>query len=147
MHPVTAKQFIIARVLSEADAEQVTLSEVEKKMLQFTEVGPSLPDIYEVQAEFERDCDSDEYEAKIAGLLRRARERDEQGSGRDQDWKDALDALKDEDHYLLVMAYGAFPEYRKLILPTHRLRDYAIYVAIAIALVLSLIGISVWVNK
>jgi hypothetical protein len=30
-------------------------------MLYFTEVHPSLPDIYEVNAEFERSYDTDEY--------------------------------------------------------------------------------------
>ena len=76
MEPTAAKQFLISRVIEEAGVEQVSLSEVEKKMLYFTEVHPSLPDIYEVNTEFERDYDSDEYEAKIAGLLKNARDRD-----------------------------------------------------------------------
>src|ERR1017187_9739998 len=93
-----AKQFLISRVIEEARMEQVSLSEIEKKMLYFTEVQPSLPNIYEINAEFERDYDSDEYEAKIAGLLRNARGRDRHSSPtREQEWRDALDALKNED--------------------------------------------------
>lgn len=42
MDSVRAKQFLISRVLEEADLEKVHLSEVEKKMLYFTEVHPSL---------------------------------------------------------------------------------------------------------
>ena len=46
METTAAKQFLISRVIEEAKLEQVGLSEVERKMLYFTEVHPSLPDIY-----------------------------------------------------------------------------------------------------
>src|SRR5580704_11533994 len=105
----TAKQFLISKVIEQAESEHVQLSDVEKKMLYFTEVHPSLPDIYEINAEFERDYNSDEYEAKIAGLLRNARRRDGESSpSQELEWKDALDALKKEDHYILVLLYCAF---------------------------------------
>jgi hypothetical protein len=139
MNPVAAKQFLIARILEEADLEHVHLSDVEKKMLYFTEVHPSLPDIYEINVEFERDYDSDEYEAKVVSLLKRARDR-----GPEQEWSDAIDALKQEDHYILVMVYCAFPEYRKALRPTHHVRDYIIYIAVGIAVVLVCIGMAVW---
>jgi ribosomal protein L11 methylase PrmA len=103
MDATSAKQFLISKVIEEAELGRVSLSEIEKKMLYFTEVHPSLPDIYEVNAAFERDYDSDEYEAKIAKLLKNARDRDNHSSpNREQDWIDALDALKKEDHYILV---------------------------------------------
>ncbi len=70
-------------------------------MLYFTEVGPSLPDIYEVNAEFERTFDSNEHESKIANLLKSACDRDRNASpSREQPWKDALQALRKEDHYI-----------------------------------------------
>jgi hypothetical protein len=145
MNSVAAKQFLIARILEEAELEHVHLSDVEKKMLYFTEVHPSLPDIYEINAEFERDYDSDEYEGKVAGLLKKARGRDNSSSSiREQEWNDAIDALKEEDHYILVMAYCAFPEYRKVLRPTHRVRDYIIYIAVGIAVVLVCIGMAIW---
>jgi hypothetical protein len=145
MDAIAAKQFFISKVIAEAEFEQVKLSEVEKKMLYFTEVHPSLPDIYEVNSEFEREYDSDEYEAKIARILKNARDRERRSEpSRDQTWNDALNALKHEDHYILVLIYRAFPEYRKSLLPTHRARDYMIYIAIGIALVLAIIGIADW---
>jgi hypothetical protein len=61
MNAVAAKAFLIARVIEEAELQQVLLSDVEKKMLYFTEVHPSLPDIYEINAEFERNYDAAEY--------------------------------------------------------------------------------------
>ena len=145
MESTAAKQFFISKAIAEAEFEHVKLSEVEKKMLYFTEAHPSLPDIYEVNAEFERDYDSDEYEAKIAGLLKNARDRDSRSyPDWEQEWKDALEVLKKEDHYILVLLYCAFPEYRKSLLPTHRVRDYLIYIAIGIAVVLVAIGIAIW---
>ena len=144
MESTAAKQFLISRVIDEAEVEQVNLSEVEKKMLYFTEVSPSLPDIYEVNAEFERNYNSDEYEAKVVSLLKKALDRDRhESSSQEQTWKDALDALRKQDHYILVMVYCAFPEYRKSLVPTNRLRDYIVYIAIGIAGVFACIGIAV----
>jgi hypothetical protein len=144
MDSTAAKQFLISKVLEEFDHEHVSLSDVERKMLYFTEVGPSLPDIYEVNAEFERTYDSNEYESKIAHLLKSARDRDRNSSlSREQPWKDALRALRKEDHYILVMtsqAFGAASTARG----QNRLRDFLAYVAIGIGLVLALFLISMW---
>lgn len=145
MDSITAKQFLISKVVEQAELEHVPFSDVERKMLYFTEIHPTLPDIYEVNAEFERDYDADEYEVKVAGLLRRVRDRDRtQSTVHAQQWEDAIDALKKEDHYILVMVYSAFAEYRKSIVPTHRVRDYVIYVAIGIGLVLVLVAVAQW---
>ncbi|HEY4903041.1 MAG TPA: hypothetical protein VIH89_06165 [Candidatus Sulfotelmatobacter sp.] len=145
MDPITAKTFLISRVIEEAATEQVNLSDVEKKMLHFTEVHPSLPDIHEVNTAFERDYNSDQYETKIRRLLKNARKRDSHlSSDKKQMWDDALNALKSEDHYILVMVYRAFPEYHNLLMPTHRVRDYLLYTAIGIALVFLLIGFAMW---
>jgi hypothetical protein len=145
MDSVTAKQFLISRVVQQAESERAPLSEVERKMLYFTEVHPSLPDIYEVNAEFEKSYDADEYENKVTGLLKRASDYDQKQSDiQGLQWRDAIDALKHEDHYILVMIYRAFPEYRKAILPTHRVRDYLIYVAVGVGLVLLIIAVATW---
>src|SRR5882762_5952879 len=70
MNPADAKQFIIARLIAEAEVEQVNLSEVEKKMLQFTEAERATQDMAEAVAEFERSCDCDEYQSKVISLLK-----------------------------------------------------------------------------
>jgi predicted dithiol-disulfide oxidoreductase (DUF899 family) len=73
-------------------------------MLYFTETGWTLPDMKEVSAEFDRDYDQDEYEAKIAGLiqsyLRRTQTENEEEW---DDWTKAAEKLAEEDHYLTVM--------------------------------------------
>ncbi len=115
------------------------------KMLYFSEVHPSRPDISDVNAEFEKGYDADEYENKITALLKNARDRDKRQSDmQGQQWRDAIDALKHEDHYLLVMADRAFPKDRKAILPTHRVRDYVIYIAVGLTVVFIAILAAIW---
>ncbi len=99
-----AKDFLISQIVEEAERENVPLSEVERKMLYFTETEETLPDIYEVNAQFESEYDDSEYEKKIAGLLRNAfrRNRKESVEG-ERRWKQAIADLRKEDHYLLVM--------------------------------------------
>ena len=144
MDSAVAKGFLISKVVEQAQFEHVPLSEVERKMLQFTEVHPSLPDIYEVNAQFESTYDTDEYEAKVASLLKNARERDRKtsASGEEQ-WEKALAALKTEDHYILVMVHQAFGAGSAAGKKT-RLRDFLLYVAIGVGLVMALLLASMW---
>jgi hypothetical protein len=110
----------------------------------FTDVHPSLPDIYEINAEFERNYDAAEYEDKVSALLRDARDRDSHPSPvREQQWKDALDVLKKEDHYILVVVRQAFGV-GSAASGGKRLRDLLLYVAIGVGLVLTVILASVW---
>ncbi len=99
-----AKEFLISQIVEEAQRENVPLSEVERKMLYFTETEETLPDIYEVSAQFDSECDRAEYEKKIARLLQNAirRSRKESVEG-ERHWKHAFADLRKEDHYLLVM--------------------------------------------
>ena len=136
MNATSAKQFLISKVTQEAESSHVHLSEVERKMLYFTEAHPTLPDILEVNAEFERNYDSEEYEDRIARLLKNARVRDNQLSPtHEQEWKEALDALKKEDHYILVMAAQAFSNSGA----GHRFRDFVIYIVVGIGVVVAML--------
>jgi hypothetical protein len=99
-----AKEYLVERIVAEARREQVPLSEVERKMLYFTESGWTLPNIFEVNAEFERDYDNDEYEQKIAGLVRGIEKQDQTASEDEKSrWDDAVVKLSEGDHYLLVL--------------------------------------------
>ncbi len=57
-----AKEFLIPRIVAEAERENVPLSEVERKMLYFTESGWTLPDMTAIYEQFDRDYEQDEYE-------------------------------------------------------------------------------------
>jgi hypothetical protein len=77
------------------------LSDVEIQMLGFTETTASAKEM-EAAAVFERDFNDEEYEAKVAMLLKRAYQQDMK-SGEETAWDSALTELADEDLYLLVM--------------------------------------------
>ncbi len=99
-----AKEYLVERIVAEAHHEQVPLSEVERKMLYFTESGWTLPNILEVNDEFKRDYDNDEYEEKIAGLVREIEKQNKVATGDEQSrWDDAVVKLSEGDHYLLVL--------------------------------------------
>lgn len=99
-----AKEFLIAQVVEQAQRENEPLSEVERKMLYFTETEATLPDMYAVNAQFDSAYDAVEYEKKIAGLLRTAFQRNRKESVEsERRWKHAVADLRKEDHYLLVM--------------------------------------------
>ncbi len=100
-----AKEYLIRRILAQADRDGVPLSDVERNMLYFTETGWTLPNMMEISRDFDRNYDQDEYENKIGQIIRRINH--EPDSDRD-DWNRAVKRLRAEDHYLLVMIDGAF---------------------------------------
>ena len=99
-----AKEFLISKVVEEAQRDNVPLSEVERKMLYFTESGSTLPDIMNVYEDFDREYDQDEYERKIAKLVKKTDKRIRGESRSEYDrWWAAIRFLKREDHYISVM--------------------------------------------
>ena len=103
-----AKEFLVSRIVTEAQREGVPLSEIEKKMLYFSETSWTLPDIAEVNNAFDREYDQAEYEQKIGKLIRnmcadmRANDQQEFDA-----WTEAVRTIRREDHYLVVLIDGA----------------------------------------
>jgi len=99
-----AKEFMVGCIVAEAEREGVPLSDVERKMLYFTETAWAPPDILEVNEAFEREYDTEEYEQKIARLIRGfcAHACTETPEAFDA-WNQACCVLAQEDHYLLVL--------------------------------------------
>jgi hypothetical protein len=131
-----AKEFLAGKIVTEAQREGVSLSEVERKMLYFSETAWTLPDIAEVHEAFNREYDQAEYEKKITQLLRNFR-----AHARTHD-RDAFDActeavrrLGQEDHYLLVMTGAAGLSGRPR-------GDFLKLLAIALAIVLGFAAIA-----
>jgi hypothetical protein len=99
-----AKEFLISELVAEAQRENVPLSEVERKMLYFTESGWTLPDMMKVSEDFDREYDQGKYERKIAKLVTKADRRMRKSSRDDYDrWWAAIRFLQREDHYISVM--------------------------------------------
>jgi|ERR1700683_2032388 len=103
-----AKEFLVSGIVTEAQRENVPLSDIERKMLYFTETGWTLPDIMEVNDAFDREYDQNKYEKKIAGLIRNATKRARKESPESfASWISAARKLKKEDHYISVMIDNA----------------------------------------
>lgn len=109
-HPNTrvAKEFLVQCVVDEAKREGIPVTEVERKMLYFSESYWTLPDIYEVNAAFEREYNTGDYQRKITRLISnfKARVRRDDPATLEV-WNREVAAIASEDHYLLVMIRGA----------------------------------------
>jgi hypothetical protein len=105
-----AKEYLASLIAQEAERNGTRLTEVERKMLYFSESGWTLPDMKKVSAEFDRDYDQDQYEEKIASVVRRIQTVLLNENAQDlASWNEALEKLSDGDHYLLVLADAAKP--------------------------------------
>ena len=93
-----AKEYLIGRILAEARAEGVELSEIERKMLAYSADDEQL--FAALNEEFGRDYDLAEYEEKIGLLVRNLRRNKNEDR---QAWDEAVGVLAEGDHYLLVL--------------------------------------------
>lgn len=103
-----ALDFIASRITDEAHRDGVSLSEVERKMLYFSETAWTLPDILDVSDEFDRNYDQNVYERKISQLIRKALTRlRKEGPEELGAWHEAIRRFSGQDRYLLVMVEQA----------------------------------------
>lgn len=133
-----AKKFLVGRVLDQAKRDNVPLTEVEIRMLGFAEGSASVQDMEAARA-FERDFNDEEYESKVAELLRRCYKRDKE-SGEDAAWDNALADLDEEDMYLVVMLKRAGIESPN---PLLTLLDWRLFLGILPACISAAIGIGI----
>jgi hypothetical protein len=99
-----AKEYLARRIAEEAVREGTPLAETERKMLYFSETDWTLPDMAQVSADFDRECDESEYEQKIAELVQKITSRDRAQSQSDTEtWNEAVQRLSEEDHYLSLL--------------------------------------------
>jgi hypothetical protein len=99
-----AKDFLVQQIAEEASLEHVPLSEIEKRMLYFTEGNTAVEDPVALNDEFEAQCDTAKYEKKISHLMHQAYKKLRRDrSPALETWDQAIRRLKRGDHYLLVM--------------------------------------------
>jgi hypothetical protein len=135
-----AKDFLAGKIVEEAQREGAPLTDVERKMLYFTETGWTLPDMKEVSEEFDRGYDQGDYEQKIGGLAARLQSRLEvQGEQGRETWDRAIEKLSQGDHYMLVLVDALSTTQKGA---KHNLK------MVAIALVLfALAALSAWLKE
>lgn len=99
-----AKDFLVRQAVEQAAMEGAPLSELEKRMMYFTESDPSCEDPTALNDEFEAQYDTPKYETKISGLLHHSYERLKvEDPERVRQWNLAIGTLRKGDHYLLVL--------------------------------------------
>jgi len=133
-----AKEFLVSKIVEEAQREGAPLSEIERKMLYFTETGWTLPDMMEVSDEFDRTYDQDEYEEKIAELVKHSITGAKKENPQEyKDWWDAIGVLKKEDNYILVPVMRA-----RLRPPGDQLRLFGTALVLVVVLMAVIIGLA-----
>lgn len=104
-----AKEFLITKIITQAQLERVSLTDIEKKMMYFSESAWTLPDIDQVNDAFERDYDQTQYENKIGKLIRNFLATAHKENREEFElWKKAVATIRREDHYLLVLIDASY---------------------------------------
>jgi hypothetical protein len=101
-----AKRFLISRVIEQAQTDGVSLSEAERHMLGWSESDPDF-EPNDLLAEAPEVSETD-FEPKIAGLIRRAYDRECRATSEAKLlYQEARDKLSEGDHYISVMVAQA----------------------------------------
>lgn len=99
-----AKDFLVNQTARQAVIDGVPLSDLEKRMMSFTEWDDSGGDPIALNDEFAAQYNTEQYEPKISLLLHHAYRRVKQeGPQVAKQWDQAMRALQKGDHYLLVL--------------------------------------------
>ena len=109
MHSQTElKQFLVRQVIQQADAEGVSLSEGERRMLSWSESDPDSVVDTRIAEQLGLPTSDEEYEEKISGLLARRYAADVTSNPHAAaQWKQAIECLEEGDHYILIMVERA----------------------------------------
>lgn len=120
-----AKDFLVTQTAEQAALEGVPLSDLEKRMMYFTEGKDAPEDPTALNDEFEAQYDTTKYEKKISRLMRHACTRVKtENSEKALLWNKAVRTLRRGDHYILVL--WGHP------LSHSSLRDWSIFLAIGL---------------
>jgi len=100
-----AKDFLVQQTAEQAMLDSVPFSDLEKRMMYFTESDPtSCPDPLELNDKFEKQYETEEYEAKVSQLLQHAYKRlKHEDPEALRNWNEAVRTLRKGDHYILVL--------------------------------------------
>ena len=99
-----AKDFLVQQASEQAALESVQLSDLEKRMMYFTESDSSCENPAALNEEFEAQDDTEEYETKLSELLHHAYERlKKENPEKVRNWDQSIETLRNGDHYILVL--------------------------------------------
>ena len=110
MRVLEAKDFLVQQTAEQAALENVPLSDLEKRMMYFTETDECPEDPIALNDAFEAEYDTDEYEAKISKLMHHAYLRIKKENPETlHRWKAAMRELSKGDHCILVFCQDGCP--------------------------------------
>jgi hypothetical protein len=133
-----AKEYLVDRIVAQTKQDGTELSEIERKMLYFTESAWTLPDMTEVSEKFDQEYDQDLYEGKIAQIVRRVHEA--AGEVDEETWNEAVAVLSSEDHYLLVLISPKLTRRRAARPPGDRVK-----LVLTAALIVAVLMVGIWI--
>jgi hypothetical protein len=115
-----AKDFLVQQTAQQAALENVPLSDLEKRMMYFTESGECPEDPIELNDAFEAEYETSHYEARILKLMSHAYSRLKKENAEEAcKWDESVTLLAKGDHYLSVLVGSAHASgHRSLGLPT-----------------------------
>lgn len=135
-----AALFIADKIIEQAAKENITMSDVERKMLLFSESSPVLPEVARANEIFGREYDSANYEAKVVGLIKHIRSSLRGNVDAVRAWNEAVNRLQGEDYYFMVMLNDAGSRVRPP-------GDLVKLIMTAIAVVTVVVAIIFWVIR
>ncbi len=104
MHVQQAKDFLVQQTAEQAALDNVPLSDLEKRMMYFTEGKNATEDPAALNDDFEAQYDTAQFEKKISRLMRRAYSRlKKEDPQKALQWNQAIRSLRRGDHYILVL--------------------------------------------
>jgi hypothetical protein len=135
MRDLEAKDFLAQQTAEQAALENVQVSNLEKRMMYFSETGECPEDPIALNNAFDDAYDTAEYEAKISKLMHHAYQRiRKENPETAHRWTEAMKELSNGDHYLLILGDSNYPKERPQERPPHdslKLLGAAILVASA----------------
>jgi hypothetical protein len=104
MRVLEAKDFLVQQAAEQAALENVPLSDLEKRMMYFTETDECPENPIALNDAFEAEYDTDKYEARVSKLMHHAylRIKKENPETRRR-WDEAIRTLRKGDHYILIL--------------------------------------------
>jgi lipopolysaccharide biosynthesis regulator YciM len=131
---MAARQFLIDKITAQAERAAAPLSEGEARMLELNLDIPKTA--IGIPVEILEDKNH-AFESKIVRLLKAAYNQDGDNAQELERYKEALRALRNSDHYMLIVATGAIPVRRNW-------SWVLVYLLIALAMAAMIVGLEVW---
>jgi hypothetical protein len=142
MRVFEAKDFLVQQTVEQAALERVEFSDLERRMMYFTESGEMPEDLFELNAAFEAQYNSTEYENKVSKLIRHAYARlKEENPQSVRTWDEAVQELRKGDHYLLVLLGNAPVDH----FPGQKLFGWSFWKLLGISLLILVVAMVVFV--